>query len=210
MGSCYSPSITFEFERFDHDEPNKFIDIVDENRWRIRKCGGYGNGSACGVIDICLNEYSFNIDAIEVNGDWFKITAVNSNGIMALCGDYTINASVTIHCEPNPTIDPTIDPTLMPTSEPTVDPTSDPILNPTSFPTSNPTTKGIGSGEKEGNGIGLSQDITFAIIVGAVAVFIIITLLIVGYCFIFKEGSKHEGIALEINELENTTQTAEN
>eukprot|EP01084_Bolivina_argentea_P071737 130344_1 len=98
---CYSPQITFEFERIDHNKHNKFIDLYDNNNVLLTRCGGGGIQTQCNIFEKCLTDYELDWDIIKSNSaNSYKISLINSNAIESLCIDhsYTINGILTVTC----------------------------------------------------------------------------------------------------------------
>eukprot|EP01083_Nonionella_stella_P190127 704300_1 len=93
---CMDPQLSFEYELiyiFDYDNIYENIQIYDDNNTLIATCGG---GQACGTFDSCLIDY--DIDDIIPMDETYSIMIHQTANVNNLCGDYILNAVLTLTC----------------------------------------------------------------------------------------------------------------
>eukprot|EP01083_Nonionella_stella_P190126 704299_1 len=93
---CMNPKLSFEYELiyiFDYDNIYENIQIYDDNNTLIATCGG---GQACGTFDSCLIDY--DIDDIIPMDETYSIMIHQTANVNNLCGDYILNAVLTLTC----------------------------------------------------------------------------------------------------------------
>eukprot|EP01083_Nonionella_stella_P015819 44271_1 len=90
---CIDPRISFDYQVIDHDQTYENIQIYDDNNTLIATCGG---GQACGTFDSCLIDY--DIDDIIPMDETYSIMIHQTANVNNLCGDYILNAVLTLTC----------------------------------------------------------------------------------------------------------------
>ena len=104
---CIEPQITFEYEQLDVAHSTEFISIYDTYDYRIKKCqGNGGDDQQCGVWWTCLDKISLQMNQIHSYSVYTIRILKSANSDEHCSGSYSINARLTIVCNPNATPSP--------------------------------------------------------------------------------------------------------
>eukprot|EP01083_Nonionella_stella_P141472 435976_1 len=150
---CFTPRITFRYERIDYDGSAEYLNVYDNDNTLLAQCITTTN--VCNAFSTCISDQSLNISLIEAS-ETYQIRVYQSSAVNALCNDRSINAAVELFCAQSPTFAPTVYPTHAPTSTttaptavtssptrptaiPTAAPSAGPTVSPTGLPTVTPT-----------------------------------------------------------------------